>query len=592
MIVPVIITAIILFPFLLYIIFPSEDLIPYTIGLEQLENEDEEADGTSGVQLTQAEKDRRKRKNDELREIIDPFLDKGGALFGGVLLAITLTTLLATNAAGLHPGVWTMTVPAGFIMLCRDMLYDWRRRAQTRDMARKKRTEKAAKMKQREDERRRVAQAKRDAAANASPGGHEQEGSALGLSVDGDGSASDVHGRHGPVQSYFGSNPNTAEEDDYATDDEERMEEEEMTQEEISDQINVNVHPLGRDVSDNTFEGYPSLPDRLHTSPTDLEAEPSPLGPDASVQDRFPGRRSTLDRRQTQDLPSPTTESSLHIPQINESPEDLRRNRTLSAASTIGSIGAHLRIRPHQTGTPPRPPVQHFPSSSSPSPIRTHRELPALDTDAAGSQRDITASPVDDEVFFSSDGDSGSVSLTDDEAWRPSVSSGDKDFTEEAHQMEQLPSAPHPNENVNGHAHPNGVNGHQNGHTAHENGSAVQDAERSPGGPATASHRRSSRRKRRTVYGAWRKVRRYFKETFPTVSAVIGHLPFALLPFAFSMFILVQGLVTKGWVDIFANAWAAWVGKTGTVGAIGGMGFASVLLCNVSHPVDREEGSC
>jgi hypothetical protein len=72
------------------------------------------------------------------------------------------------------------------------------------------------------------------------------------------------------------------------------------------------------------------------------------------------------------------------------------------------------------------------------------------------------------------------------------------------------------------------------------------------------------------------------QETFPTVTAVLAHLPFALVPFAFCMFILVQGLVTKGWVEVFAHGWDHWVNTTGTVGAIGGMGFLSVILCNVS----------
>lgn len=78
------------------------------------------------------------------------------------------------------------------------------------------------------------------------------------------------------------------------------------------------------------------------------------------------------------------------------------------------------------------------------------------------------------------------------------------------------------------------------------------------------------------VADAWR----WSQETFPTVTAVAAHLPFALIPFAFCMFILVQGLVTKGWVPVFAYGWDHWVNNTGTVGAIAGMGFISVILCN------------
>ena len=75
---------------------------------------------------------------------------------------------------------------------------------------------------------------------------------------------------------------------------------------------------------------------------------------------------------------------------------------------------------------------------------------------------------------------------------------------------------------------------------------------------------------------------RWSQETFPTVTAVVAHLPFALVPFTFSMFVLVQALVTKGWVPVFAYGWDHWVNKTGTVGSIGGMGFLTVILCNVS----------
>lgn len=80
---------------------------------------------------------------------------------------------------------------------------------------------------------------------------------------------------------------------------------------------------------------------------------------------------------------------------------------------------------------------------------------------------------------------------------------------------------------------------------------------------------------------------RYSQETFPTATAVTMHLPFKLVPFAFAMFVLVQALVIKGWVPVFAYGWDHWVERTGTVGAIGGMGFISVILCNVSIPFAR-----
>jgi len=79
-----------------------------------------------------------------------------------------------------------------------------------------------------------------------------------------------------------------------------------------------------------------------------------------------------------------------------------------------------------------------------------------------------------------------------------------------------------------------------------------------------------------------REAYEWLQETFPTVMAVAAHLPFALVPFAFAMFVLVQGLVSTGWVNVFAWGWYHWSKRTGTIGSIGGMGFLSVVLSNVS----------
>lgn len=79
-------------------------------------------------------------------------------------------------------------------------------------------------------------------------------------------------------------------------------------------------------------------------------------------------------------------------------------------------------------------------------------------------------------------------------------------------------------------------------------------------------------------------VRQYYNgasSTFPTVASIVQRLPFPLLPFAFLMFILVQGLSAQGWVDVFSGWWAAWIHKTGVLGAIGGMGFVACMCCNL-----------
>lgn len=69
---------------------------------------------------------------------------------------------------------------------------------------------------------------------------------------------------------------------------------------------------------------------------------------------------------------------------------------------------------------------------------------------------------------------------------------------------------------------------------------------------------------------------------FPTVSTILTRLPVPVLPFAVLMFILIQGLSTKGWVELFATWWDTWARHTGTIGVVGGMGFVSCILCNVS----------
>jgi len=89
-----------------------------------------------------------------------------------------------------------------------------------------------------------------------------------------------------------------------------------------------------------------------------------------------------------------------------------------------------------------------------------------------------------------------------------------------------------------------------------------------------------------TLYGLFlRLVALYERLPFPTVRTVLSHLPFALIPFAFCMFIIVEGLVTKGWVEILAKGWAIWANKSNAAVAIAGMGFVSVCMCNVSDPL-------
>ncbi|WWD15676.1 hypothetical protein CI109_100098 [Kwoniella shandongensis] len=73
----------------------------------------------------------------------------------------------------------------------------------------------------------------------------------------------------------------------------------------------------------------------------------------------------------------------------------------------------------------------------------------------------------------------------------------------------------------------------------------------------------------------------FFTKPFPTTSHVISQLPLALLPFAFSFFILVEGLQHTGWIKIFGGWWGAWEEVGGVAGSVWLMGMLSVIGCNI-----------
>ncbi|KAF9184992.1 hypothetical protein BGZ50_003364 [Haplosporangium sp. Z 11] len=74
-----------------------------------------------------------------------------------------------------------------------------------------------------------------------------------------------------------------------------------------------------------------------------------------------------------------------------------------------------------------------------------------------------------------------------------------------------------------------------------------------------------------------------FERKFPLLHAIAIRLPWAILPFTFSMFILVEGLSHSGWIAIFAN-WATKL-VPNYIAATYAIGFISVLLCNIFNNV-------
>ncbi|EIM23955.1 hypothetical protein WALSEDRAFT_34468 [Wallemia mellicola CBS 633.66] len=71
------------------------------------------------------------------------------------------------------------------------------------------------------------------------------------------------------------------------------------------------------------------------------------------------------------------------------------------------------------------------------------------------------------------------------------------------------------------------------------------------------------------------------KSAFPTVITVGSRLPYALVPFAITQFILVNSLQAVGWIDIFAN-WAKIAIKDQPLRAVWILGLIEIVLCNGS----------
>lgn len=78
-----------------------------------------------------------------------------------------------------------------------------------------------------------------------------------------------------------------------------------------------------------------------------------------------------------------------------------------------------------------------------------------------------------------------------------------------------------------------------------------------------------------------RRVSKYLSTYYPTFHTALPRLPFALVPFAFSQFILIEALSRQGWIDIFAQ-WLVIVTKRETFKTIWVVGVLGVLLCNAS----------
>ncbi|KAJ6588446.1 hypothetical protein B0H19DRAFT_206775 [Mycena capillaripes] len=68
---------------------------------------------------------------------------------------------------------------------------------------------------------------------------------------------------------------------------------------------------------------------------------------------------------------------------------------------------------------------------------------------------------------------------------------------------------------------------------------------------------------------------------FPTFFTALPRLPFALIPFAFSQFILIEALTHQGWIDVFGH-WLARASNRQIHPAVWLVGVLGVILCNLA----------
>ncbi|KAL1677183.1 hypothetical protein EV122DRAFT_214777 [Schizophyllum commune] len=75
------------------------------------------------------------------------------------------------------------------------------------------------------------------------------------------------------------------------------------------------------------------------------------------------------------------------------------------------------------------------------------------------------------------------------------------------------------------------------------------------------------------------RIRQQWARHFPTLATAIPRLPLALVPFAFSQFILIEGLARRGWIDVFAT-WYLRATDGALHPTIWLIGVLSIALCN------------
>ncbi|KIM41604.1 hypothetical protein M413DRAFT_445580 [Hebeloma cylindrosporum] len=76
-------------------------------------------------------------------------------------------------------------------------------------------------------------------------------------------------------------------------------------------------------------------------------------------------------------------------------------------------------------------------------------------------------------------------------------------------------------------------------------------------------------------------LRQKWAAHFPTFFTALPRLPFGLIPFAFSQFILIEALAAQGWINVFGG-WLVKASNRQMIPTVWLVGVLGVILCNVA----------
>ncbi|KAJ3512091.1 hypothetical protein NMY22_g15438 [Coprinellus aureogranulatus] len=112
-----------------------------------------------------------------------------------------------------------------------------------------------------------------------------------------------------------------------------------------------------------------------------------------------------------------------------------------------------------------------------------------------------------------------------------------------------------------------------------------KDLQRSTSPGATSSTTKSTSDQPKPLFPEFQRrfarTHRRFAAHFPTFFTALPRLPFGLIPFAFSQFILIEALERQGWIDIFSR-WLVIASQGKIHPVVWLVGVFGVILCNIS----------